>query len=106
MSDLQMIVFDSTVVDSKKFLEGLEATGFAAARLGDARTCGQQPNTKNSRVFSENGETVLKKNACEILRGFGFDLRSSSSLRLGILLGNSDCTSEIGAEGRCVLVFS
>ena len=56
MSDLQMIVFDSTVVDSKKFLEGLEATGFAAARLGDARTCGQQLNTKNSRVFSENGE--------------------------------------------------
>lgn len=36
----------------------------------------------------------------EKLRGFGFDLRSNAaSLRLGILLGNSDCTSEIGAEG-------
>lgn len=40
-----------------------------------------------------------------MLRGFGFDLRSSSSLRLGILLGNSDCTSEIGAEGRGTSFF-
>ena len=40
-----MIVFDSTVV------EGLEATGFAAARLGDARTCSQQPNAENVQSF-------------------------------------------------------
>lgn len=34
-----------------KFLEGLEATGFAAAHLGDARTCSQQPNTENVQSF-------------------------------------------------------
>eukprot|EP00435_Cladocopium_sp_Y103_P033438 s2403_g8.t1 len=65
---------DSSVFRAALSQRGLEATGFAAAHLGDARTC-----------------------------GFGFDLRSSSSVRLGILLGNSDCSAETGSEGLGLL---